>query len=221
MIGFLKGFLAKKQPPILWLDVQGVGYELEAPMSTFYQLNQAADEEVLLLTHLHVREDAMQLFGFATEAERILFKTLIKVNGIGAKMALAVLSSMTVSEFCQSVEQSDVTALTRIPGVGKKTAERLQIEIRDRLKPLIESGLLNYRTDDFALQSCGALGSVSGEALAKQLHSDVMVSNKAVEALLSLGYKVTQAEKMVKQAYQQGMTLEALIKAALQGVKLA
>lgn len=219
MIGFLKGNLVRKQPPLLWLDVQGVGYEVEAPMSTFYQLNQDVDSEVLLLTHLHVREDLMQLFGFATESERTLFKTLIKVNGIGAKMALAVLSSMSVSEFCQSVEQSDVTALTRIPGVGKKTAERLQIEIRDRLKPLIEAGLLSYGSNEFSLTHSGDLAG-NAEAVSNKLQSDVMVSSKAVEALLALGYKSAQAEKMVKQAYQEGMTLEAVIKAALQGVKL-
>ncbi|CAN8139162.1 Holliday junction branch migration protein RuvA [Thiomicrorhabdus sp. 6S2-11] len=220
MIGFLKGILVKKQPPLLWLDVRGVGYEVEAPMSTFYQLSQEAEAEVLLLTHLHVREDIMQLFGFATEAERTLFKTLIKVNGIGAKMALAVLSSMSVNEFCQSIEQSDVTALTRIPGVGKKTAERLQIEIRDRLKPLIEAGLLDYGSTEFSLQHSGDLGTTS-DALSNKLQNDVMVSSKAVEALLALGYKSAQAEKMVKQAYQEGMALEEVIKAALQGVKLA
>lgn len=220
MIGFLKGILVKKQPPLLWLDVQGVGYEVEAPMSTFYQLNQDADAEVLLLTHLHVREDIMQLFGFATEAERTLFKTLIKVNGIGAKMALAVLSSMSVSEFCHSVEQSDVTALTRIPGVGKKTAERLQIEIRDRLKPLIAAGLLGSGSSEFSLKHSDDLGATS-DSISNKLQTDVMVSTKAVEALLALGYKATQAEKMVKQSYQEDMTLESLIKAALQGVKLS
>jgi len=220
MIGFLRGTLVKKQPPLLWLDVQGVGYEVEAPMSTFYQLNQAADDPVMLLTHMHVREDVMQLFGFATEAERTLFKTLIKVNGIGAKMALAILSTMSVQEFCQSVEQANVTALTRIPGVGKKTAERLQIEIRDRLKPLFEAGLLNDSSDGFNLQHSGDLASPV-ENISGSLQNNVMVSSKAVEALLALGYKAAQAEKMVKSVYQQEMSLEEVIKAALQGVKLA
>ncbi|MBO1924302.1 Holliday junction branch migration protein RuvA [Thiomicrorhabdus sp. 6S3-12] len=220
MIGFLKGILVKKQPPLLWLDVRGVGYEVEAPMSTFYQLQSGDEEsEVLLLTHMHVREDLIQLYGFASEAERTLFKTLLKVNGVGAKMALGILSSMSVNEFCQSVEQGDVTALTRIPGVGKKTAERLQIEIRDRLKPLVEAGLLNYASEDFALQPSGDMGGEAKNSL-NNLKGEVMVVNKAVEALLALGYKSTQAEKMVKQAYQDGMLLEEVIKAALQGVKI-
>lgn len=210
MIGFLRGRLVQKQPPMLMLDVNGVGYEIEAPMSTFYQL-ETADEEVTLLTHMHVREDAQLLFGFATESEKTLFRTLIKVNGVGAKMALGVLSAMSVHEFCSSVDHDDVTALTRIPGVGKKTAERLLIEMRDRLKPVIESGMLDYQSSD---------SSVSMKSGGVQAQIPSSIQQSACDALIALGYKNTQAEKMVAAVFEEGLTLEAIIKRALQGVKL-
>ncbi len=133
MIGFLSGKLHAKRPPQILIDVNGVGYEIEAPMSTFYAIGEAG-ADVTLLTHMHVREDAMLLFGFATEQERNLFKELIKVNGIGAKMAIGILSAMSVNDFVGLVDVGDAPALTKIPGVGKKTAERLVIEMRDRLK---------------------------------------------------------------------------------------
>lgn len=212
MIGFLRGIPVKKEPPFIWLDVQGVGYEIEAPMSTFYQLKSTA--EVTLLTYMHVREDAMQLFGFASEGEKTLFKTLIKVNGVGAKMALAILSSMSVHEFCESVDRADITNLTRIPGVGKKTAERLQIEMRDRLKPLIDSGVLGYASDaEFTLQSVNS----GGKSIPAP---QIGIKSKAIEALITLGYKPNQAETMVASVYDDSLTLEGIIKAALQGVKL-
>ena len=215
MIGFLKGQVVKKEPPFLWMDVQGVGYEVEAPMSTFYQLTQD-DATVMLLTYMHVREDAMQLFGFATDAEKLLFKTLIKVNGVGAKMALAILSSMSVFEFCRSVDSADILSLTSIPGVGKKTAERLQIEMRDRLKPLMDSGALGYHSgEDFALQPTQGQASMNA-GIAPQIGTQT----KAVEALMALGYKDTQAQKMIKDVFNESLTLEQLIKAALQGVRL-
>ncbi|MDX1353592.1 MAG: Holliday junction branch migration protein RuvA [Thiomicrorhabdus sp.] len=210
MIGFLRGQLVQKLPPMLLLDVNGVGYEIEAPMSTFYQL-EANQGEVTILTHMHVREDAMLLFGFASESERVLFKTLIKVNGVGAKMALGILSAMSVNEFCSYVDNGDISALTRIPGVGKKTAERLQIEMRDRLKPIVESGLLDYQP----------ISSASGEQkTAPTAGFASSIQQSASEALIALGYKNTQAEKMVAGAFEEGLTLEALIKRALQGVKL-
>ena len=209
MIGFLRGRLVQKQPPLLMMDVNGVGYEVEAPMSTFYQL-EAADGEVTMLTHMHVREDAMQLFGFATESERALFKTLIKVNGVGAKMALGVLSAMSVQEFCSSVDNDDVTALTRIPGVGKKTAERLLIEMRDRLKPVIESGMIDYQSNDPKLSETGGQPPL----IQSSIHQS------ACDALIALGYKSSQAEKMVAAVFEEGLTLETIIKRALQGVKL-
>ncbi|WP_319381709.1 Holliday junction branch migration protein RuvA [Thiomicrorhabdus sp.] len=212
MIGFLRGEIVEKQPPMLWLDVQGVGYEIEAPMSTFYRL-ESLDGQVRLLTHMHVREDAMLLFGFATEEERLLFKTLLKVNGVGAKMALAILSAMSVEDFCLNVNQGDVKALTRIPGVGKKTAERLQMEMKDRLQPMLDDGKFG-----FADSAVAASNGMPGSAAISSIHASV--KNSAVEALMSLGYKASEAEKLVAGVYQEEMSLEQLIKSALQGVKL-
>ncbi|MFZ1101230.1 MAG: Holliday junction branch migration protein RuvA, partial [Steroidobacteraceae bacterium] len=132
MIGAVRGRLASKTPPQLTVDVGGLGYELEAPMSTFYRL-PAVGEEVRLLTHLVVREDAHVLYGFATEEERRLFRSLIRVSGVGPKIALALLSGISVAAFAECVQKEDIAALTRVPGVGRKTAERLIIEMRDRL----------------------------------------------------------------------------------------
>ncbi|MBF6058034.1 MULTISPECIES: Holliday junction branch migration protein RuvA [Thiomicrorhabdus] len=212
MIGFLRGRIVERQPPMLWLDVQGVGYEIEAPMSTFYRL-ESQDNEVHLLIHMHVREDAMLLFGFATREERLLFKTLLKVNGVGAKMALAILSAMSVEDFCVSVDHGDIKALTRIPGVGKKTAERLQMEMKDRLKPMLDEGQFGLIADSVS-GSAGSTGTSGSASI------PASVKNSAVEALMSLGYKAAEAEKLVTAVYQEEMSLEQLIKSALQGVKL-
>lgn len=200
MIGFLSGLLHAKLPPQILVNVNGVGYEVEAPMSTFYAIGDVGDE-VMLLTHMHVREDAMLLFGFASESERSLFKELIKVNGIGAKMAIGILSAMSVNDFVSLVEAENAPALTKIPGVGKKTAERLVIEMRDRLK--------------------GWEGQTSSTLSSKNAVSSVPENQKvsAIEALVSLGYKSAQAEKMV-QTVESGLTLEETIKKALQSVKL-
>ena len=130
MIGRLHGEIVYKHPPRLMLDVGGVGYEIEAPMSTFYALPETG-AKVTLLTHLAVREDAHVLYGFAREAERELFRALLKISGVGAKMALAILSGMTADEFARCVQSADTAALTRLPGIGKKTAERLIVEMRD------------------------------------------------------------------------------------------
>lgn len=132
MIGRVSGKLLAKLPPQIMVDVHGVGYELDVPMSTLYQL-PATGAEVTLLTHLIVREDAHQLYGFATEGERVLFRKLLKISGVGARMALAVLSGMSVSDLRQAVSAQDSARLTRIPGVGKKTAERLILELKDKL----------------------------------------------------------------------------------------
>ena len=132
MIGRLRGELVVKHPPQLMLDVQGVGYELEAPMSTFYQL-PALGQQVSLFTHLAIRDDAHVLYGFAREAERALFRSLLKVSGVGAKMALAILSGMSADEFGRCVQQGDSASLVRLPGIGKRTAERLIVEMRGRL----------------------------------------------------------------------------------------
>lgn len=212
MIGFLRGQLVSKQPPLLLLDVNGVGYEVEAPMSTFYQLEQktASTEEVVILTHMHVREDAMLLYGFATEEERQLFRLLLKVNGVGAKMALAILSSMSVVEFCGFVTQDDVVSLMRIPGVGKKTAERLLIEMRDKLKG-----------DVLLQQAAFSVEPLSSEAEKPAQMPQSRIADSALAALISLGYQPNQAESLLSGIEMEGLTLEAVIKKALQQVKLA
>lgn len=196
MIGLLRGIILHKQPPSLLLDVNGVGYEIDAPMSTFYQL-PADDSPVTLYTHLAIRDDAHVLFGFATSSDRTLFRALLKVNGVGGKMALAILSGMTAEEFTQCVQVGDVTALTRVPGVGKKTAERLLIEMRDRL-PVIASG------------------DGAQVVLAQQPASP---SNDALDALLALGYKPAEAQRMLKTVDQQNMNTEDIIRQALQSIK--
>lgn len=201
MIGFLSGRLHAKQPPYLLLDVNGVGYEVEAPMSTFYALGDVGSQ-VTVVTHMHVREDAMLLFGFASEVERSLFRELIKVNGIGAKMAIGILSAMSVNEFVGLVEIADTAALTKIPGVGKKTAERLVIEMRDRLKSWEKS-----------------TAGMTGEGGISLNATSISTMPSAVQALVALGYKPVQAEKMVK-GVEAGLSLEETIKKALQSIKL-
>ncbi len=196
MIGYLQGRLLLKQPPKLLLDVQGVGYEIEAPMTTFYTLPDVG-EEVALYTHLVVRDDAHLLFGFADERERRLFRTLLKVNGVGAKMALTILSGMSVEQFALCVNEKDIDRLTRLPGVGKKTAERLAIEMRDRLDI---PGTAAY-TDRVAHRDDGA---------------DPV--NDAVRALISLGYKPKEAARYVGTVATDDMGSEEIIRQALKAL---
>jgi len=193
MIGFLRGIILKKQPPLLILDVQGVGYEVEAPMTTFYTLPDV-DEEIEIFTHLVVRDDAHLLFGFATENERHLFRTLIKVNGVGAKMALTILSGIEADEFALCIQNNDTARLTKLPGVGKKTAERLIIEMRDRLDGL--PAISNTRTNDVP-----------------NINNDPV--NEAVSALIGLGYKPPEASRFVLAVANDGMRSEELIREAL------
>ena len=198
MIGFLRGKLVHKAPPFLVLDVQGVGYEVEAPMTTFYDL-PAINQEIKLHTHLVVREDAHILFGFSKEADRALFRTLIKVSGVGPKLALTILSGQSAEEFHRCIHDNDTLALVRLPGVGKKTAERLVIEMRDRLPNL----------DDSAISSTDKSGaSISAVGNAKQ---------EAISALCSLGYKPLDASKMVQNISAEGKSCEDIIRLALQG----
>ncbi|MEJ2609702.1 MAG: Holliday junction branch migration protein RuvA [Candidatus Thiodiazotropha sp.] len=198
MIGRLRGELASKQAPHLLLDVNGVGYELEVPLSTFFILPEIG-QKVTLLTHLTIRDDAHVLYAFSSETERALFRTLLKVSGVGAKMALAILSGMNTDEFVRCVESEDVASLVRLPGVGRKTAERLIIEMRDRLAKL----------DGF---------SVAAEPLkAGQVSLPASAGSDAVAALVALGYKPQDASRMVKSVEQQDMDSESLIRAALQG----
>jgi Holliday junction DNA helicase RuvA len=197
MIGRLKGELVHKQAPYLLIDVHGVGYELEAPLSTFFTLPETG-KPVTLFTHLAIREDAHVLYAFATESERVLFRSLLKVSGIGAKMALAILSGMSAEEFGRCVEHEDVASLVRLPGIGRKTAERLIVEMRDRLAKL------------------GDLAPAGSPLAREQTASAATVSSDAVAALVALGYKQQEAGRMVKAVSEEGMDSEALIRAALQ-----
>ena len=190
MIGFLRGKLLRKQPPHLLIDVQGVGYELEAPMSTFYDLPDVGSE-LVLHTHLSIREDAHVLFGFGSEAERRFFRSLIKVNGVGPKLALTILSGISVDGFVRCVQENDSVALTRLPGIGKKTAERLVVEMRDRL-------------DDV-----GGSAPAAGAAAHPR--------DEALSALVSLGYKPPEAAAMLRGIKEDGLSSEELIRRALQG----
>jgi Holliday junction DNA helicase RuvA len=198
MIGFLRGKLVHKAPPFLVVDVQGVGYEVEAPMTTFYDL-PAINEEIKLHTHLVVREDAHILFGFSTEADRTLFRTLIKVNGVGPKLALTILSGQSAEEFHRCIYDNDAQALVRLPGVGKKTAERLIIEMRDRLPSLGDSVMISA-------DNTGATIPAAGKP-----------KQEAVSALCSLGYKPLDANKMVQNISAEGRSCEDIIRLALQG----
>ncbi len=198
MIGFLRGILVHKAPPFLVLDVQGVGYEVEAPMTTFYDL-PAINEEIKLHTHLVVREDAHILFGFSAEAERTLFRTLIKVNGVGPKLALTILSGQSAEEFHRCIQDNDTQALVRLPGVGKKTAERLVIEMRDRLPDLADSAATSTNKTGSATPAPGN------------------PKQEAVSALCSLGYKPLDASKMVQNISAEGKSCEDIIRLALQG----
>lgn len=191
MIGSLRGVLAHKEPPFLVVDVGGVGYELEAPLSTCFKL-PAVGETVQLKTHLLVREDHHTLFAFATEAERRLFRDLLKVSGVGAKTALGVLSGMNVEAFVRTVEAEDVAALVRLPGIGRKTAERLIIEMRDRVK---RPGLAEARDGVPAAPS-----DPRGEAL---------------DALVALGYKPPEARRMLDRVPESVVSTEELLRAVL------
>jgi holliday junction DNA helicase RuvA len=192
VIGRLRGRLIRKAPPALIVDVGGVGYELEAPMSTFYRLPELG-AEVELHTHLVVREDAHLLYGFATEDERRLFRDLLRVTGIGPKIGLALLSGMDADTFMRCLEAQDVETLTRVPGIGRKTAERLLVEMRDRIRAMGQLPSAGQRTDE--------AGGARAEAYA---------------ALVALGYRPAEAARLLKSIEQQGAGTEELIRRALQ-----
>ena len=196
MIGLLRGKVAHKQPPMLILDVQGVGYELQAPMSTFYQL-PTKDEPITLYIHLAVREDAQILYGFTSLAERTLFRALLKVNGIGGKMALAILSGMSHAEFTQAIQTGNVATLTSLPGVGKKTAERLILDMKDRLPGTSIPAQPGNTTQPIT----PALSTTRDDALG---------------ALLALGYKPAEAQRMLKTITDDTLSVEDMIRQALQ-----
>ena len=194
MIGSLRGRLLQKSPPMLMIDVQSVGYEVEAPMSTFYQLPEPG-QEIHLYTHLIVREDAHLLFGFASERERQLFRILIKVNGVGPKLALTILSGIETEDFARCIRDADAARLTRLPGVGKKTAERLIVEMRDRLQDM---HVPETRAESHARSGNGA--------------SRV---EDAISALIALGYKPQEASRHVHAVAAEGMSSEEIIREAL------
>ena len=199
MIGRLRGEIVHRQPPFLMLEVNGVGYELEAPMSTFYNL-PTGSEQVILFTHLAVRDDAHVLYGFSSESERTLFRTLLRVSGVGAKMALAILSGMSAADFARCVQTEDIAALVRLPGIGRKTAERLIVEMRDRLDRL------------------DGIADVTRPTLAKGAASADNPVSDAVGALIALGYKPVEASRMVRAVDSEGLNSEEIIRGALKAV---
>ena len=194
MIGLLRGRILSKQPPRLLLDVQGVGYEVDAPMTTFYDL-PAVGEEATLFTHLVVREDAHTLYGFALLSDRELFRSLLKVNGVGARLALTILSGMDSRTFIACIQGGDASTLVRLPGIGKKTAERLIIELRDRLESTNATTV--------------AVAGVASTSAASPVED-------AVSALIGLGYKPQEASRMVRSFETADLSSEDIIRSALQ-----
>lgn len=204
MIGRLNGILVEKQPPEILLEVNGVGYEVQMPMTCFYDLPKVG-ESAIVYTHFVVREDAQLLFGFNNKVERALFRELLKANGVGPKLGLAILSGMSAQQFVSCVNNEDSTSLVKLPGVGKKTAERLVLEMKDRLK--------NWGNDLFTPFSDSAV---------IEPFSDATIANNAaddaVSALVSLGYKLPQAQKAVKSVSKPDMSTEVLIKESLKSM---
>lgn len=190
MIARLSGLLIEKAPPLIVLDCAGVGYEVEVPMSTFYHLPELG-AKVTLLTHMVVREDAQLLYGFGTQQEKDTFRQLLKVNGIGAKSALSILSGVSIDDLIAAISSQDVTLLTRIPGVGKKTAERLLLELKDKFDAVAGLGTVSGATKSAAqdvLNALLALGYNEREALVsvKGLEADISVSEGIKKALKAL-----------------------------------
>ncbi|WP_432453240.1 MULTISPECIES: Holliday junction branch migration protein RuvA [unclassified Agarivorans] len=202
MIATIKGILEEKVPPFVLVDVAGVGYEIQLPMNCFYQLPELG-EPVRLLTHFIVREDAQLLYGFHDKSSRALFRELIKVNGIGPKVALAILSGLSCEQFVYAVKHEDLSSLVKVPGIGKKTAERLLVEMKDRLK--------NWHAEPPATPLSDGI-TANGDL---PLSPATDPKEEAVAALESLGYKGVQAEKLVKLVWQSGMSSEQLIREAL------
>jgi len=196
MIGSLRGQLASKQAPGVVVECHGVGYEVETPMSTFLEL-PAVGTEIHLHTHLLVREDAQILYGFATEEERALFRTLLKVNRVGAKMALGVLSAMTASDFRRCVEYEDAATLAKVPGIGKKTAERLIMEMRDRIDKV-------------------GTPTLPGQAVSVEANA----RSEAVDALVALGYKPNEVSKLLGKLDIEDKSAEDIIRLALKQAAL-
>ncbi|MDZ7902097.1 MAG: Holliday junction branch migration protein RuvA [Rheinheimera sp.] len=206
MIGRLRGIIVEKQAPDLLIEVAGVGYEVQLPLTSFYNL-PATGLEATIYTHFVVREDAQLLYGFTSTTERSLFRQLIRANGIGPKMALTILSGLTASQFVRCVQNDDISTLVKLPGVGKKTAERLLVEMRDRLKDWGLS-IQTPLTDHLVLGN----DEVQNFELKESPEQD------AISALQSLGYSTIQAQAAVKKVYVAGSSSEQLIKAALKSM---
>ncbi|MEI7261544.1 Holliday junction branch migration protein RuvA [Pectobacterium carotovorum] len=201
MIGRLRGIILEKQPPQVLIEANGVGYEVHMPMTCFYELPEL-NQEAVIFTHFVVREDAQLLFGFNDKQERALFRELIKVNGVGPKLALAILSGMSATQFVSAVEREEIGALIKLPGVGKKTAERLVVEMKDRFKGL--SGDLFNPVSDIPLTSPATAYSRIGEPEAE-----------AAAALVALGYKPQEASRMISKIARPDADCETLIRDAL------
>ena len=195
MISRLSGILLEKNPPNLVIDVNGVGYEVEAPMSVFYDLPETG-QPIVMVTHLQVSQDHQTLYGFSSASERVLFRQLMKVSGIGAKLALTILSGATGDELARFVSDGDAASLTRLPGIGKKTAERIIIELRDKLEGL-----------PVTLPASGSGVVTGGGAIAE-----------ASNALRALGYKTSEVNHMVRNVAEAGMDVEEIIRKALQSM---
>ena len=207
MIGRLSGTLAEKFPPEILIECAGVGYEVTMPMTSIYALPEL-NEQAIIYTHFVVREDAQLLYGFTNKTERKLFRLLIKVNGVGPKLALAVLSAMSADQFVSCVGHEDLSGIVKIPGVGKKTAERLLIEMRDRLKDW-QMTTLTSATDVMPVQ-----------LNTEQTFVETFNTNKgdAITALVSLGYKQAQADSAVKKIVTDAMSSEDIIRNALKSM---
>lgn len=204
MIGRLNGLLIEKQPPEILIEVGGIGYEVQMPMTCFYDLPNTG-EQTIIYTHFVVREDAQLLFGFNNKTQRALFRELLKANGVGPKLGLAILSGMSAEQFVSCVNNEDATTLVKLPGVGKKTAERLVLEMKDRLK--------DFGSDLFTPHSDNAIIEPAGNTLVANNAAD-----DAVSALVALGYKLPQAQKAVKAVNKPDMNTEQLIKEALKSM---
>ncbi|OSM96080.1 MULTISPECIES: Holliday junction branch migration protein RuvA [Lonsdalea] len=204
MIGRLRGIVLEKQPPQVLIEANGVGYEVHMPMTCFYELPELG-QETIIFTHFVVREDAQLLFGFNNKQERSLFRELIKVNGVGPKLALAILSGMSAQQFVSAVERQEIGALVKLPGVGKKTAERLVVEMKDRFKGL--NGDLFNSASDLTLPPAADAAASSAD-----------IEAEAESALVALGYKPQEAGRMISKVAKPGADCETLIRDALRAV---
>lgn len=214
MIGRLNGILLEKQPPEVLIECAGVGYEVTLPMTSFYALPEI-EQTAIIYTHFVVREDAQLLYGFANKTERKLFRLLIKVNGVGPKLALAILSGMSADQFVSAVMQDNVAAIIKIPGVGKKTAERLLIEIRDKIKEWQAAGSAIDGLDSVATPFTD---SVAPDGAISKTFVTIDAKQEAITALVALGYTQAQANKAVSGIYDTSHNSEQLIRNALKSM---